>query len=144
MNPYATPGSRVADLSVSGPAQPRFIRDGRTVPAGNGWAWLVSGWDLFKRNPGVWILIIIIFVAIQMVFCSCAGRHGCFVYPHAITGGGIMSGCAHWNSVKRWKWPIYSHGFRERTGSLVQVGLLYFAGVVAIGCYWACSLGSVW
>jgi len=69
-NPYATPGSRVADLSVSGPAQPRFIRDGRTVPAGNGWAWLVSGWDLFKRNPGIWILIIIIFVAIQMVFSA--------------------------------------------------------------------------
>jgi hypothetical protein len=69
-NPYATPASRVADLSTSGPAQPQLIRDGRTVPAGNGWAWLTAGWDLFKRNPGVWILIIIIFTAIQMVFSA--------------------------------------------------------------------------
>ena len=133
-NPYATPGSRVADLSASGPAQPQLIRDGRTVPAGNGWTWLVSGWDLFKRNPGVWILIIIIFVAIQMVFSALplVGMVASYILTPLLVGG-IMSGCA---ALERGEALEVAHlfaGFRERTGSLVQVGLLYFAGVVAIG-----------
>ena len=133
-NPYATPASRVADLSTSGPAQPQLIRDGRTVPAGNGWAWLASGWDLFRRNPGVWILIIIIFGAIQVVFSALpiVGIVAFYILTPLLVGG-IMSGCA---ALERGEALEVSHlfaGFRERTGSLVQVGLLYFAGVVAIG-----------
>ena len=133
-NPYATPASRVADLSTSGPAQPQLIRDGRTVPAGNGWTWLVSGWELFRRNPGVWILIVIIFGAIQVVFSALpiVGIVAFYILTPLLVGG-IMSGCA---ALERGEALEVAHlfaGFRERTGSLVQVGLLYFAGVVAIG-----------
>jgi uncharacterized membrane protein len=133
-NPYATPASRVADLSESGPAQPRLIRDGRTVPAGNGWAWLTSGWDLFRRNPGVWILIVIIFAAIQVVFSALpiVGIVAFYILTPLLVGG-IMSGCAALECGEALEVSHLFAGFRERTGSLVQVGLLYFAGVVAIG-----------
>jgi uncharacterized membrane protein len=133
-NPYATPASRVADLSNSGSAQPQLIRDGRTVPAGSGWTWLTAGWDLFRRNPGVWVLMIIIFVAIQLVFSALplVGMVASYVLTPLLVAG-MMSGCA---ALERGEALEVAHlfaGFREKTGSLVQVGLLYFAGVVAIG-----------
>ena len=133
-NPYATPASRVADIPGSSPTGIHLIPDGRAVPAGNGWQWMVSGWDLFKRNPGVWILIVIIFIAIEMV-CSAIPLVG-FVASYVLTPvlvAGIMSGCA---ALERNEGLEVAHlfaGFREKAGPLVQVGLLYLAGVVAIG-----------
>ena len=29
----------------------------RIVPARNGLAWLLRGWNLFRRNPGAWVML---------------------------------------------------------------------------------------
>ena len=133
-NPYATPASRVEDMSTSSSTEPRLIPDGRAVPAGNGWTWLVSGWDLFKRNPGVWILMIIIFIAIEMVFSALplVGVIASYVLTPLLVGG-MMSGCAALERNEELEVAYLFAGFRDRTSSLVQVGLLYLVGVVAIG-----------
>jgi len=34
--------------------------ESRAVDAGQGWAWIVSGFELFKKQPGIWIVIVII------------------------------------------------------------------------------------
>ena len=43
-----------------------FIAAGRTVPAENGWKWIVAGWNLFTRAPGIWIAIMVIFTVISI------------------------------------------------------------------------------
>jgi uncharacterized membrane protein len=146
-NPYAAPASRVDDVSAT-PASLRLIPGGRTVPAGNGWQWLATGWELFKRNPGGWILIFIIFFAIVML-CSWVPLIG-FVATYVLSPvllGGVMLGCA---TLERGGQIDVSHlfvGFREKTSSLVIVGLLYLAGILAIlvvvGLIFGFSLVSV-
>ena len=131
-NPYAAPASRVDDVADTS-ASIRFIPGGRSVPAGNGWQWIATGWDLFKRNPGAWILITIIFVAI-LGLCSWVPFIG-FVAVYVLTPvllGGVMLACA---TLERGGTIEVSHlfaGFREKTSPLVLVGLLYLAGIMVI------------
>ena len=33
--------------------------------AGRGWGWIVEGWQLFARAPGIWIVILLIYLAIR-------------------------------------------------------------------------------
>ena len=35
--------------------------------AGRGWGWIVEGWQLFARAPGIWIVILLIYLAISVV-----------------------------------------------------------------------------
>lgn len=131
-NPYAAPTSRVDDIAGTSAAL-RLIPEGRAVPAGQGWQWLATGWDLFKRNPGAWILITLIFLGIVML-CSSIPFIG-FVATSVLSPvllGGVMLGCAE---LERGGSIEVSHlfaGFREKTSSLVVVGLLYLGGSVAI------------
>ena len=37
------------------------------VDAGRGWGWIVEGWRLFARAPGVWIVILLIYFGINFV-----------------------------------------------------------------------------
>ena len=36
--------------------------ESRQVPAGNAWVWIVSGFNLFKANPVMWIVILLIYL----------------------------------------------------------------------------------
>lgn len=37
------------------------------VEAGSGWNWITQGWELFMKNPGIWIVIAIIWFVIAFV-----------------------------------------------------------------------------
>jgi uncharacterized membrane protein len=131
-NPYAAPASRVDDIAAPSGAV-RLIAAGRPVPAGHGWDWLARGWNLFKRNPGTWILISLIFFAIVLV-SSLIPLIGFFATSllGPILLAGVMRGCAE---VERGGSIEVSHlfaGFREKTSSLVVVGLLYVVGSLVI------------
>jgi len=132
-NPYAAPSSRVDDVVSPGLEAARYIPGGRVVPAGNGWQWLVDGFDLFKRNPGAWILILIIFAAMMMVASSIPllGFAAVYVLTPVLLGG-VMLGCAAQQGGRSLEVSHLFAGFRERTSPLVQVGLLYLAGMVVI------------
>ncbi len=131
-NPYAAPASRVDDVTGTS-AQVRLVPEGRAVPAGHGWQWLASGWELFKRNPGAWILITLIFLGIVLLcsFIPFLGAIATYVLSPVLLGG-VMQGCAQ---LERGRSIEVSHlfaGFREKTSSLVVVGLLYLAGSMVI------------
>lgn len=131
-NPYAAPASRVDDIAATFDAA-RLIPDGRKVSAGHGWEWLATGWHLFKRNPGTWILIGLIFLGILMLssWIPIVGFLASSIVSPVLLGG-VMLGCA---SLERGGSIEVSHlfaGFREKTTPLVMVGVLYVAGLVAI------------
>ena len=37
------------------------------VDAGRGWGWITEGWRLFASAPGVWIVILLIYLGINVV-----------------------------------------------------------------------------
>ena len=71
-----------------------FIATGRTVPAENGWKWIVQGWNLFKRAPGVWIALMVVFIVISIVlaFVPVLGSIASMVLTPTFTAG-MMIGC---------------------------------------------------
>ena len=61
-NPYQAPTAK-----VEVPLETGQLGEPRGVPAGRGFSWFGEGFDLFKRNPWIWILNVIIFFVILML-----------------------------------------------------------------------------
>jgi uncharacterized membrane protein len=103
------------------------------VGADRGIAWWGEAWRLFTPAAGVWILIIVLLVILNMVLAvvPLIGHViGQLLFP--IFAGGLMLGC---RAVDRGEPLTVGHlfaGFGTRTGPLFIVGLIYTAVAVAI------------
>jgi uncharacterized membrane protein len=129
-NPYAAPGAPVEDVAHSA-ALGELIEGGRAVASANGWQWIVKGFDLFKRSPGVWILILIILFAITWLLSRMwLGQLAAnLIYP--VFAGGLMLGCYAQANDEALEVAHLFAGFRDRPGQLILVGFLYMIGVIA-------------
>ena len=120
-NPHAAPESQAGN----------FHAEGRTVDAGRGWDWIVEAFALFRRQPGMWILIVllagILFIAISMipVLGSLAGA---LLFP--IFSAGLMLGCKNLDQGGTLEFVHLFAGFKQKTSDLVLVGVFNLAGWV--------------
>lgn len=130
-NPYAAPKATVAD-AVS-PQQGNFVPGGHGVPAGNGWTWIADAWELFKRQPGTWIAIVVVLFVMAMVaaFIPFVGSVAMMVLFPVFTGG-LMLGCHALAEGGRLEFGHLFAGFRDRAGALAAVGALYLVATMAI------------
>jgi uncharacterized membrane protein len=131
-NPYAAPAAPVADLSRAAD-DGHLIEGGRAVPAGHGWQWIVDGFNLFKLNPGVWILNLIILFAISFVGALIPIIGGLLLqllYPVFV--GGLMLGCRALMHNEPLEVGHLFAGFRDKAGQLILVAVLYLVGAVVI------------
>jgi uncharacterized membrane protein len=131
-NPYAAPSAPVADVSRAAD-EGQLIDGGRAVPSGHGWQWIVDGFNLFKLNPGIWILNLIILLAIIVVvsFIPFIGSLALnLIYPVFI--GGLMLGCRALTHNEPLEVAHLFAGFREKAGPLVLVGVFYLVGVFVL------------
>jgi hypothetical protein len=131
-NPYAAPSAPVADLSRTAD-DGQLIEGGRAVPAGDGWQWIVDGFNLFKLNPGVWILNLIILLAISfaLAFIPIIGPLATnLLYPVFVAG--LMLGCHALTHNEPLEVAHLFAGFREKAGPLIMVAVLYLVGAVVI------------
>ncbi len=131
-DPYTAPRSRIADVPVAG-AEGNFSADARAVPAGHGWKWITDGWELFRRQPGTWILLLVVFVLISVLIAlipilgSIAGN---LLWP--VFAGGIMLGCRELDQGGELTVGHLFAGFRDHFGRLVVVGILYLVALIAV------------
>jgi len=107
--------------------------DGRTVAAGRGWDWIVEGFALFRKQPGLWILTAVVlgvvFIVISMipVLGSLANA---LLFP--IFGGGLMLACKDLDQSGKFELADLLAGFKQKTGELVMVGAFNLFGWVVI------------
>lgn len=131
VNPYAAPKAAVADATVVSNAD--FVPGGQSRPASHGWSWIAEGWELFKRQPGMWIGIVliafVIFVAAAMI--PLVGGLATTLFG-PVFAAGIMIGCKALDTGGELELGHLFAGFKERTGTLVAVGALYLAAVVVV------------
>jgi len=127
INPYKPPASRVEDVSPKATDGLEFIAAGRSVGAGQGWAWIVQGWGLFKLQPGTWILVLlvagVIFIAMSLVPLLN------WILPSLAVPGlsaGVILGCKALEDGERLTVAHLFAGFQARGSALVLLGLAGF------------------
>jgi len=130
-NPYSAPAAPVAD-PVQGP-QGNFVPGGRGVGAGRGWRWIVEGWALFKVQPLMWMLVVLILflVLAALNFIPVLGPiANSVLWP--VFNAGLMIGCQAIIQGDRLGPGHVFAGFRERLGTLAGVGAVTLGISVAI------------
>jgi hypothetical protein len=130
-NPYAAPRAPVADAAAAAPAN--FIAAGRAVPAARGWAWIARAWELFKRQPLMWVLFAVIGIMIFLAlhFFPIVGQIVLALLAPVFTGG-VMMGCRDLEEGGELQVSHLFAGFRERFGGLLLVGVISLALSFAI------------
>jgi uncharacterized membrane protein len=131
-NPYAAPSAPVADVMQAN-GDGNFIAGGRPVPSGNGWQWIVSGWELFKLNPGVWIanVLILFVVLIVLSVIPLLGQLAAQLLLPVFVGG-LMLGCYALTHGEPYEVGHLFAGFREKFGPLLLLGVFYVVASLAI------------
>ncbi len=139
-NPYAAPS---ANLVVEPSANIGQLREKpNQVAATHGLDWFGTGWHLFKRQPGNWILIFLIFLGLMLLlglipFLSLLA----YVLAPIFTGG-LLLGCQSLDRNEELQIDHLFAGFKQNRGNLALVGVLYmvasvlimlFAGALAFG-----------
>jgi uncharacterized membrane protein len=130
-NPYAAPKAAVAD-AASAP-QGNFVPGGRGVAAGRGWDWIVAGWEIFKKQPGAWIGLVVVALVIFVVLAIIP-----FIGSLALAivgpvfGGGVMLGCRALDQGGELEIGHLFAGFKDKFGTLAAVGALNLAAQIVI------------
>lgn len=131
VNPYAAPKAAVADQTLSANAD--FVPGGQPRPAANGWTWIVEGWELFKRQPGMWIgmILVLLLIFVAAAFIPIVGGLAMTLFG-PVFAAGVMLGCKALDSGEELELSYLFGGFRSRTGTLIGVGALYLAATIAV------------
>ena len=127
-NPYQPPVSPVERDTVRPGG---FSADGRAVDAGHGWEWIAAGFALFKKQPGMWILILIILFACLIVISMLPviGSLANMLLMQVFMGG-VMLGCRALDDGEPLEVGCLFAGFQKNTGDLVILGVLALVGWV--------------
>ena len=106
------------------------------VEAGRGWGWIVEGWRLFAQAPGIWIVILLIYLGLSVVMAFIpfvGGLAQALLAPVLV--GGMMYGAAAQERGEPLEIGHLFQGFKnqERMGPLVVLGLISLGGYVVMG-----------
>lgn len=110
--------------------QPLSIRQ---VPAGNAWAWIVNGFNLFKANPAMWIILLVIYLVI-MIPVSMLPVIGSVVSTllAPVFAAGMMWGCQALVRNQDLEINHLFEGFKHNTSQLIAIGGIYMACLLFI------------
>lgn len=108
----------------------------RRVETGRGWGWLVEGWRLFTKSPGLWIGMMLIYFAINLglSFVPFLGFLASTLITPALMGGMIYGAAA----LGQGRDLEVSHLFRafqdrQRLGPMLTLGAILLAAYVVAG-----------
>lgn len=105
----------------------------KQVPAANAWLWILSGVDLFKANPAMWIILLLIYLAI-MIPISLMPVLGSIMSTllAPVFAAGMMWGCQALARNQDLEINHLFEGFKKNTAQLVAVGGFYMVGLLVI------------
>lgn len=134
-NPYAPPSADVRDVSLTVSAMgEQFNPDGHNCPASSGWHWYGAAWRIFKARPLAWWAVLILAFGVFWVgsFIPLGGLLVSVLMPVLMAGVGS---CVR-SQLQSGRFEIGQvfDGFRQRTGPLLQAGLIYLLmGALGMG-----------
>jgi len=125
-NPYKAP---VSGLEAAATNTAGTLVDARTVDAGRGWEWIVEGFALFKKQPGTWILVLVVLLVCSIVI-SLVPVVGTLINMVIVQifMGGLMLGCRALDGDGTLELSHLFAGFNQKTSDLVVLGVLALIG----------------
>lgn len=108
---------------------PAFSGDSRGVPFASAFDWLRAGWASFVAAPGVWIVIALLMMIIGALvsIVPFIGWFASLVMTPLLIAGALVA-CRRIAAGETPQVGDLFWGFREKTGPLAIVGVLYMAG----------------
>jgi len=131
-NPYPLAASAADALPVA-PATGIYEQGGVRVEPARGWAWIRDGFDYFRRQPGTWILLALIFGALLIgvgLIPVIGSVLTILLVP--VLAAGLLAGCQTLEAGGELELAHLFAGFRRHTGQLMLVGLIGFALTAAV------------
>jgi len=100
----------------------------RAVSAGHGWQWIADGFSLFRKNPIIWItLILVLYIAFTvLVRVPILGIVIVLLMPVLLAG--LMEGCRALETGQDLKITHLVCGFQKNTAHLVTLGGISLVG----------------
>ncbi len=137
-NPYQAPEAELTQETEQGE-----MTGPMSVPAGNSWSWLRDGYGHFRQNPGAWMLAAIILLVFNIVLSLVPLIGTLIVLLLApVLAAGFMIGCQEQEQGGNFSVGHLFHGFRQNTGQLFLVGIVYLAGFFVIGVIVSMMMGG--
>ncbi len=127
-NPYQAP-----EAELTQPTEFGEMTGPVSVPAGHGWNWIRDGFGHFRQNPGSWILAIIVLIVFNIMI-SLVPMIGSWITTllSPVIAAGFMLGCRAQEEGDDFTVNHIFEGFKNNTGQLVLVGLIYLIGVIVV------------
>ncbi|MGH8497877.1 MAG: BPSS1780 family membrane protein [Methylococcales bacterium] len=128
MNPYETPK---ADLTK--PSGSFLLTYPKAVSADRGWNWVAEGFGYFKKDPGAWILTIIVYSVLSLVlsFIPIIGQIALILISDVIMAG-FMIGCRAQSMGENFEVKYLFAGFSNNPGRLVLLSIVPLFGVLLV------------
>lgn len=109
---------------------------GRAVAAGQGWAWITGGFELFKKQPGMWIALVVVLFVIMIVlnFLNILFFLGsiAMMLLMPVFGAGLMIACQAQQRGSPLEIGHLFAGFKTQTGNLIVLGALALGGTIIV------------
>lgn len=139
-----------------GPAGAGSADAGRAVAAGQGWAWITGGFELFKKQPGMWIALVVVLFVILIVlsFLNVLFFLGslAMMLLMPVFVGGLMLACQAQQRGSPLEMGHLFAGFKTQTGNLIVLGALALGGwiivmvpvllIVGVGAFFGAASGD--
>lgn len=109
-----------------------YVAGGRGVDAGRGWDWIASGWELFKKQAGMWIALVLVAFVVFFVLAliPILGSLATFVLS-PVFAAGVLVAARNVDEGRPFDIGNLFAGFREKLVPLATVGAIYLgAGIV--------------
>ena len=112
---------------------PAFNGESRTVDAGSAFEWLRQGWALFIAQPGQWLLLAIVFLA-MMLALSIVPLIGTLAANllTPVFAAGLLHACRRASNSEKLELGDLYAGFGRNAGNLVILGLIYMLGMFLV------------
>lgn len=122
------------------PAGAGSTEGGRAVGAGQGWTWITGGFDLFRKQPDIWIANIVILLVTMLAVGSLSllgaiatlVRIIATVLLLSVFMGGMMIGCETQQRGGSLEIGHLLAGFKRQPANLVVLGVLSFLAWVIV------------
>lgn len=110
-----------------------FVVGGRAMAAGRGWDWIAAGWELFKKQVGMWIALLIVFLVVMAVLAliPLLGTLATTVLT-PVFGAGLFVAARAVDEGRSLEFGQLFAGFREPFVKLVLVGAIYLGSALVI------------